>query len=111
MATNGRAKIRNVKSIEIKVIAMPAKADKSAARGVTRRTYSAIKAPAISITPLRKQATRPTFQAKTGSLVSCTTGTMMKKTNANRLTVLMPYGNAVMSSRPVSRASRRACQA
>jgi len=35
--------------MEINVIAMPANADNSAARGVTRRTVSAMKAPAISI--------------------------------------------------------------
>jgi len=69
-ATSGRAKILKVKSIAMKVIAIPANADNSAARGVTRRTVSAMKAPAISITPLRKQATKPTFQAQTGSLVS-----------------------------------------
>lgn len=68
-ATEGRAKIRKVKSIEIKVTAMPARAASSAARGVIRRTGSATKAPAISITPLKKQATRPTFQAQIGSLV------------------------------------------
>ncbi len=89
-ATSGWAKILKVKSIEINVIAMPANADKRAARGVTRRTVSAIKAPAISITPFKKQATSPTFHAHTGSWVSCTIGSMMKKMKANKLTVLMP---------------------
>ena len=70
MATNGWAKILKVKSMEINVMAMPASAESRAALGVTRRTLSAMKAPMISMTPLRKQATRPTFQAQTGSLVS-----------------------------------------
>ena len=66
----GFAKILKVKSMAIKVTAIPARADRRAARGVSRRTLSAIKAPAISITPLRKHATNPTFQAQIGSLVS-----------------------------------------
>ena len=69
-AIKGWLNILKLKSMDMNVIAIPARADSRAARGVMRLTNSAMKEPRISITPLRKQATSPTFQAQMGSLVS-----------------------------------------
>ena len=52
-----------IKSIEINVMAIPARADKRAALGVILRTHSATNDPKNSINPERKQATNPTFHA------------------------------------------------
>ena len=52
----------------MKVSAMPASVESRAARGVERRIRSATKAPASSISPEPRQATRPACQAtRTGS--------------------------------------------
>ena len=69
-ASPGFAKIWNVNSMEIKVIAMPASVESKAALGVILLSQSPTKAPAVSITPLKKQATSPTFHARSGFFVS-----------------------------------------
>ena len=66
----GFSNILNAKSIEINVMAIPARVESKAALGVIRLRYPPINAPSISITPLRKQATIPIFHTKYGSLVA-----------------------------------------
>jgi hypothetical protein len=121
-AIAGDAKSWKMNPIAMNVIAIPASADSSAARGVTRRSQSPTNAPAISITPLHRQANSPIRQAsraasatRSGSVPSPAasryTGPMISSTYASRLGVLIPYGSAVTSSRPVSRITRRACRA
>ncbi len=61
----GRAYVRNRKPKEMKVRAIPASVDRSAARGVARRSRSATKAPPNSIRPEPRHATRPARQATT----------------------------------------------
>ena len=67
--TSGSAKIRKQKSIEMKVIAIPANVANNAARGVTRFTQPARNAPANSMSPEPRQAANPTFQASSTSWV------------------------------------------
>ena len=86
MATKGWAKILKVKSIEINVMAMPASADSNAARGVTRRTRSATKAQIISMTPLRKQATNPTFHVGSVKNVFDAYGYAVERTSGSPFT-------------------------
>ncbi|MFO0974362.1 MAG: hypothetical protein U1A27_13120 [Phycisphaerae bacterium] len=62
-ATSGRSKIWNANGLAMKTIPMPASADSSAARGVTRRTQAPMNEPASSITPPATHASRPTRQA------------------------------------------------
>ena len=96
--------------------AMPASVESSAARGVARRIRSATSAPASSMSPEARQATRPACQAtRAGSAApaACAAifaGSMTRKTKAKRETVLIPKGSAVTSVRPVRRARRMACQ-
>jgi len=63
IAMSGFSNVWNAKSIEMKVIAIPAKVDRRAALGVILLRISITKAPLNSITPLKKQARRPTFHA------------------------------------------------
>ena len=63
IAISGFSNVWNAKSIEMNVIAIPASVASSAALGVMRRRMSTQKAPANSIMPLPKQASRPTFHA------------------------------------------------
>jgi hypothetical protein len=107
---SGALKIWKMKPIEMKVIATPAKAERSAARGVCRRSQPPKKEVASSITPPRNPATSETRQASVASCVSRQTGARIKKMKAKRLTVLTPNGSAV-TGRPVRCDSRRACQA
>ena len=67
--TSGSAKMRKQKSIEMKVMAMPASVASKAARGVIRFTHPATNAPPSSIRPEPRQAAKPTFQANSTSLV------------------------------------------
>ncbi len=93
---SGRAKVRKKKPIEMKVSAMPARVESRAARGVERRTRSATKAPASSMTPEPRQATSPACQAmRAGSSAprawaASLAGSMTRNTWAKRETVLMP---------------------
>ena len=67
---SGELKIWKMKPIEINVMAAPASAERSAARGVCRRTQAPQKEAAISTSPPRKPATSETFQARSASCVS-----------------------------------------
>ena len=107
---SGALKIWKMNPIEMKVMATPASAESSAARGVWRRSQPPQKDAASSITPPRNPATSETRQARVASCVSRQTGARMRKTKANRLTVLTPKGRAVTGF-PVRCASRLACQA
>ena len=88
-----------------------------AARGVALRIRSATKAPPSSISPDPTQARIPACQATAaGSAAPAASaasfaGSMTRKTWAKSETVLMPYGSAQTSVRPVARASCIACQA
>ena len=68
-AKSGLAKVLKAKSIEMKVIAMPASADRRAARGVTLRIQAPKKLMPISMRADKKQAKTPTRQAKSESPV------------------------------------------
>ena len=98
-------------------MAMPASVDSSAARGVALRTRSANGAAASSMTPDESVANRPACHAtRAGSaapaaIASVFAGSMMRKTCAKSDTVLIPYGSAHTSVRPVRSASRFACSA
>ena len=62
-------KIRNTKPIHIKVMAMPAKGERSAALGVCLRRLLPMKEPMTSMQPLVKHANSPAFQARSVSFV------------------------------------------
>ena len=115
--TMGRAKVRKRKPNEMKPSAMPASVESSAARGVALRTRSATSAAASSMMPEQSVATRPACQAtRAGSaapaaVASALAGSMTRNTCAKSDTVLMPYGSAQTSVRPVRSASRRAWNA
>ena len=70
MAIAGEAKIWKMNPMAMKVMATPARAERSAARGVWRRNQSPTNAPAVSISPLIRQANRPTCQTSVGFPVS-----------------------------------------
>ena len=80
----------------MKLRAMPASVESSAARGVALRTRSAIGAAASSITPDASVAKSPACQAmRAGSaapaaIASVFAGSMTRKTCAKSETVLMP---------------------
>jgi hypothetical protein len=82
----------------MKPSAMPPSADKSAARGVARRSRSAKGAARSSIMPALRQATRPKRQAASAAssslsprpLAAKSSGSMTRKTKANSDTVLTP---------------------
>jgi hypothetical protein len=107
------------KSIAMKLTAIPASVESSAARGVARRIWSAMSAPTSSITAHSRQAARPSCQARCAAAASdrpasCAanlTGSITRNTYANSDTVLMPYGSAVTSCRPVRADRRCACHA
>ena len=113
--TIGRAKARNKKPNEMNPSAMPASVESSAARGVALRTRSATGAHASSMTPEQKVANSPACHAtRAGSAApaaaaSAFAGKMTRNTCANSDTVLMPYGSAQTSERPVRSARRLAC--
>jgi hypothetical protein len=94
--TSGRANVRNRKPSEMKLSAMPASVDSSAARGVILRSRSATGAAASSMTPDAKVANSPACQAtRTGSaapaaIASVLAGSITRNTCANSDTVLMP---------------------
>ena len=80
MAISGEAKIWSTKPIAMKVMAIPARADSRAARGVWRRSQSPTSAPALSITPETRVANRPACHASRWSPVSRATGAMIRNT-------------------------------
>ena len=101
----------------MKLSAMPASVERSAARGVALRTRSAIGAHASSMTPEQNVANSPACHAmRAGSaapaaIASALAGSMTRNTCAKSDTVLMPYGSAQTSVRPVRAASRLAWNA
>ena len=80
IAIMGDAKIWRMKPMAMKVMAMPARAESRAARGVCLRIQSPTKAPATSITPEIRVANRPACQARCQLPVSRYTGPMIKNT-------------------------------
>ena len=62
-AMSGCSKVLSTNSMEMNPTAIPASVARSAARGVARRTAPATAAPAASMIPDSRHATRPTCQA------------------------------------------------
>ena len=69
-AISGDAKICRMNPMAMKVMAIPASAERSAARGVWRRSQSPANAPATSSTPERSVAKSPACQASSHLPVS-----------------------------------------
>ena len=94
--TTGWAKVRKRNPREMNPSAMPARVESSAARGVALRMRSAMNAQATSMIPDTSVASNPACHAtRAGSATpacsaSALAGSMMRKTCANKETVLMP---------------------
>ena len=89
-AIRGLSQIFIVCSSAIKTIAIPASVERSAARGVIFLILSPTNAPSPSHRPLMNALITPTFQANSALPVFTNTGTMIKRKNANKLTVFIP---------------------
>ncbi len=89
---------------------MPARAPRSAARGVTLRIQRPSTPPSITTMLCRKTQATPACQAFIGSPVISLTGTITAKTTMKMWPTPGPDGRAHTSVRPVVRASRRASQ-
>ena len=97
--------------IEMKVIETPASVPSSAARGVIRRMYGAMKPPIIRMKLWKNTHTSPAAQPFSGSPVLSVIGSMMTNVTTNMCGTLTPEGSAHTSARPVFCASRYASQA